>query len=453
MSRSFAASTDLITQGSAAIPTTGSLSFWLYPTWAYNDGANHGFFDVFNSAGGTFLFRLEKNDVDSKFFCGWYNNGTDTRVVVLASGLLQNSWNHICLTWTSGGTTTLYLNGTSIGTAGSTSTWSTAGTSRIVGNYTSGGHSTNDRIAEVGLWNVALSSSDVTNLYNSGANAKLPSEVQNGNLVDDLPLWGISSPEPNLVSSGTTGTLTGTSQGATHAPVDLYVVQIPAIASALAATSLSKSFAATPTVNNAVVVKVWGSLVGTNLAGDITVSDNQSNTYSVAVFKQDTTANGEFYAEFLGKAATASGTFTVTVTSSVSLTAVDMIIEEWYPTLYVDQTASATGSSASPAPGSVTTLQAPEMCSTGFALQIGVGTNTPTVPSGYVLSGQDTNTANGAGASAYKTVGVTGAQNPTWTITSAVWTSCQVTYTLVAPGFLAPEPVVVNQAVKAAVYY
>lgn len=111
------ADNDGISIGSTAIPTTGSWSGWIYPTWAYNDSQIHAVGINWLFAGD--IFHAIKYD-DNNFYVGWYN-GTDGRVSTSASGLSQNAWNHIALTWDSAAPATkLYLNGAQIGSTNTT---------------------------------------------------------------------------------------------------------------------------------------------------------------------------------------------------------------------------------------------------------------------------------------------------------------------------------------------
>ena len=434
MARSFANSTtDYMAQGTAAFPTTGSLALWVKPTWAQTDGASHNFFCVRDS-GATYQFVVFKNGGDNKLYCGWQDisGANDTRVNPASTSLLtQNAWNHIVLTWTAGGTTTLYINGTSAGTHGSTFTTNTAGVQQTIGTLANGsiplaGFSAGAAIAEVAVWSVVLAGSEVTTLYNSGSNGALASEVQNASLVSYLPIWGVHDPEPDMVSGSPSGTIVGTTKAA-HAPMDLYLVQSTVVTTASSNTNVTANVATLPAVGNTLLVRVWG--LSSSDASGISCADNQSgNSYLPSKFQQDGTA--EWCAEFSGVVVGSSAPFNVTVSGAPAASNLAIFVTEVYPHIYVDQTASATGSSTSPAPGSVTTTKAPEYGSTVFTTG-GTGA-TATAPSTYGRDGADVgNVVTGAGAS--RTFGVTGAINPTWTCDNHAWACLQVTYTLTAP--------------------
>lgn len=201
MARSFNG-TDGIAQGTTALPTTGAVSLWLYPTWVYNDGANHSIFNL--NSGGSY-FDILKNS-NSYIYCGWYT-GVEYRVTVQPTTLNQNAWNHLFLSWVNGGDTKFYINGTQSGsTVTSTGTWNTAGATRLLGAFPSFG-TVDGRLAEFAIWSAVPSAGDLASL----AAGVSPSCVLPSSLTDYLPLIGRTSPEPNL-RGGTAGTLTGTAQ-------------------------------------------------------------------------------------------------------------------------------------------------------------------------------------------------------------------------------------------------
>lgn len=72
-------------------------------------------------------------------------------------------------------------------------------------------------IAEVGLWNVALSAADMATL----ALGYTPLQVRPDALVAYWPLLGQNSPENNLLSNADAMSITGSLSAAAHAPVRL----------------------------------------------------------------------------------------------------------------------------------------------------------------------------------------------------------------------------------------
>jgi hypothetical protein len=126
-SRQFQAVTDTLIGGSVALPSTGSLSLMVYPQFAVNDGLYHILFEVANP-GTTTYFQVLKGS-QGTLYTGWVD-GTSTVVAYAAPGsftLPQNAWSNIVVTWASGGSLTLYLNGVQIATVGGAPWFSTAG--------------------------------------------------------------------------------------------------------------------------------------------------------------------------------------------------------------------------------------------------------------------------------------------------------------------------------------
>lgn len=215
MARSFGATTDRITQGSVAIPTTGSLSLWVFPNWAQADSVDHVFFDV-RIVPATSLFTIQKY-LDNTIYAGWYTSSAEYRVSVASASytLNQSRWNHFCLTWDDvANVTKLYLNGSQIGSSTATLvTWSTATRVRYIGNYNPGESDKNldGRIAEVAIWSHAHAADDITAL-SKGYSAD---QVCRASLVDYLPLVGRGNPEPNR-RSGDPGTISSGTAAADH---------------------------------------------------------------------------------------------------------------------------------------------------------------------------------------------------------------------------------------------
>ena len=205
MARDFTATSDKISCGATTMPATGSLGFWLYPSWSSTDGIEHSLFDQ-RSAPNYFTFSKY---TDNKLYTGWLVGGVDHRVVVNSGSytLNTNAWNRFDLVWDDAANlSTLYLNGVSIGTKGTLVTATITG-ARTVGNLAAGGVDARGRIAELAIWNSTLSTGSIAAL----AKGVSPASVQRSSLTDYFPLIGRDSPEPNL-RGGTAGTLTGTAQ-------------------------------------------------------------------------------------------------------------------------------------------------------------------------------------------------------------------------------------------------
>lgn len=73
------------------------------------------------------------------------------------------------------------------------------------------------RIAEVGIWNVALTDEEAAAL----AAGAPPTRVRPGSLVRYAPLWGFESPEPDLGGNADTWSLNNGPTTADHAPIGM----------------------------------------------------------------------------------------------------------------------------------------------------------------------------------------------------------------------------------------
>jgi hypothetical protein len=161
MSAIFDAIADRITQGTAAIPTTGTLLLWLKPNWAETDGNDHVFFHVTDGASNFFVMQKFS---DNNLYCGW-KGASDTRVVVTSASydITTTTWQNIILRWTAGAGSELFLEGTSIGTAGAPSTFTTT-SNRTIGNYVSVNVGLNGNLAHYAVWGRALTNPQIAAL-------------------------------------------------------------------------------------------------------------------------------------------------------------------------------------------------------------------------------------------------------------------------------------------------
>lgn len=152
------------------LPSTGSIFFQFYPTWAKTDGVEHSLFDARKESSSNY-FTINKFSNNS-LYSGWVTSGGDTRIVI-ASGsytMNANAWNAYSYTWsTSGGTSSaVRLNGTETTAGGPGSVWdtSTANYGVVLGNINISGanHPAEARFAELAIWNVELTASQTLQL-------------------------------------------------------------------------------------------------------------------------------------------------------------------------------------------------------------------------------------------------------------------------------------------------
>ena len=115
----------------------------------------------YDDSGGTKHIRLEK-------YCS--GNSDDVQVTYNVT-LGTSTWHHIVGT-TDGTTLTLYLDGVSVNTG---SDFTASGSGSYTDVFQIGNSNTSHfKVDEVGVWNRALSSTEVSQLYNSGAGLQYP---------------------------------------------------------------------------------------------------------------------------------------------------------------------------------------------------------------------------------------------------------------------------------------
>jgi hypothetical protein len=143
-----------------------SMGFWVYPTNNNNGWPDFdGYAGFRNDANADFyILQLSGSNIEARF-----RNSSGAVFTITYNGSLNlNTWNHFVLTY-NGSTLTLYHDGTSAssipanGTISSTSEAFNIGLTPFSGNnfYFQG------RMDDLGLWSRALSSSEVSTLYNA----------------------------------------------------------------------------------------------------------------------------------------------------------------------------------------------------------------------------------------------------------------------------------------------
>lgn len=161
-------------------------------------------------------------DNNNRFQLRWNANhgsaatqATTTGEALTTATVSIGTWVHLCAVFASATSRSIYLNGANKVTDATSLV--PAGINRAavgVLDRLSPGQFGNGTMAEVACWSAALSDGEVAGLA-SGVPAF---RVLPASLVFYVPLWGIASPEIDLVNSGLTWTLTGTA-AANHAPV------------------------------------------------------------------------------------------------------------------------------------------------------------------------------------------------------------------------------------------
>ncbi len=156
----FDGSNDYVDLGRIEPSTTAlSISFWLYLT---NSATSQGLVTKYASTdygvniwGGSLHFFIKTTSWDSISVADYLS-------------LYSNQWVHICCTW-DGSTRKIYLNGTEEATGSKTGSITYASNNTRLGNLEgAGGFQFGGNMDDVSFYDVGLSASDVTDIYNSG---------------------------------------------------------------------------------------------------------------------------------------------------------------------------------------------------------------------------------------------------------------------------------------------
>lgn len=141
-------------------------------------------------------------------------NGLATLAASPSSTMVTGQWQHVCAVFQASGAGSLaiYHNGVSVGTNTNNRAWPTQSAVRV-GAALDNANPWDGKIAEFGVWNVALTVDEIASL----AKGVPPSRMRPEALRVYWPLWGAHSPEPDLSGTTKSGTVTGATL-ANHSP-------------------------------------------------------------------------------------------------------------------------------------------------------------------------------------------------------------------------------------------
>jgi hypothetical protein len=157
-----------------------TVNYWVNPD--DSDTSNQTSFSIRPSSGNANIIQVEGLST-SKLRCIMYSsNGTSYKDYRTSVALTAGTWNMVTLTW-DGSTWTIYTNGTADSsitktTDNSVTLTSTSRTLRL-GAETGSSNFFDGNLDEVGVWSRALSSTEVTELYNSGNGKQYPFSTTN----------------------------------------------------------------------------------------------------------------------------------------------------------------------------------------------------------------------------------------------------------------------------------
>jgi hypothetical protein len=204
--------TDQITTSyTAGVSSTYSLSMWV---WIKSTG-NNGFGYIFTQGGG---FPQSTNAVmsmgNSTTTVGFDQVFSTTTGVWTFNSAAFGAWQNIVVTYDNSSTSnnpTVYVNGSSVTVTRATAPVGTAtrtAHSMAIGNSADTNHNAFDgKIADFAWWNGAILTANEAKALASGVS---PLKVRYANLSLYLPLYGLSSAEPDWGPSHSTQTITGT---------------------------------------------------------------------------------------------------------------------------------------------------------------------------------------------------------------------------------------------------
>jgi trimeric autotransporter adhesin len=156
-----------------------TISLWIYPISWKRDTSDDSIVSKWISDGSSaynlLFWSAGEGGGQIKFFTSSNGYEYESSVAYCSYDLIENNWYHVVVT-KNGTTVVFYVNGNPVSTSGSAVATIANTTSPFkIGNSrnlnTSG---TTGKIDEVGVWNRAISSSEVTSLYNSGSGIQYP---------------------------------------------------------------------------------------------------------------------------------------------------------------------------------------------------------------------------------------------------------------------------------------
>lgn len=178
-----------------------SSSLWVYLD---DNSTTQDFFGRYGNGSARFYFGITGTKVRAAV-----GNAYDT--TTLSHGMSTGAWYHVAYTFSGGssGTFTYYLNGSSVGTISFTWTSDSGSYEPVhIGGLKNGSNTsqnpTNGKLDEIAFYNSALSASDITAIYNSGAPTNLSSDT------DLVAYWRMEENTGSTVADSSSNSYTAT---------------------------------------------------------------------------------------------------------------------------------------------------------------------------------------------------------------------------------------------------
>lgn len=148
--------------------TNGSICFWFNSNRAFTAGNMNFVFRAYTISPFRVIDIIFYSDGNT--YVGWYNNGTEGRIVMATSGtgMTQSEWHHVAVTWVDAGVTTLWVDGISRGSASyvAGSRWDVgAGNGYNIGLY--GTEGIDGYLEDFRIFDRVLRDDEIINLHSS----------------------------------------------------------------------------------------------------------------------------------------------------------------------------------------------------------------------------------------------------------------------------------------------
>jgi hypothetical protein len=159
-----AASSRYLSVASAPVTSTPlTLACWVYKTNVSD--STSGFISITNEVGASSSFNLNHNITNNTIRASAQQTGGGAQVAISTSGLTNNTWAHACGVFESSTSRIAYCDGGNSGTNTGSAAPESLNRILIGANwFGSLQNYTNAIIAEVGVWNVALTAAEIASL-------------------------------------------------------------------------------------------------------------------------------------------------------------------------------------------------------------------------------------------------------------------------------------------------
>jgi hypothetical protein len=148
------------------VTTPISIVAWIYPI-SYGGGSQGRIVDKFKTTFPQTGYALW---IDNTIGVSSLRFGTgftvSTTIATINNSITLNTWQHVAVTY-AGTSCTFYVNGSSIGSSGNITNPSSGSNSLIIGNNSSGTNNFDGKIDFVKIFDTALTSRDIYDIYNS----------------------------------------------------------------------------------------------------------------------------------------------------------------------------------------------------------------------------------------------------------------------------------------------